>query len=86
MNFGINLMPDIMSTLHTKNISSVMIEGGRQILESFISSGLWDEARILTGHKYFGKGLAAPVLKNHTEIEQREFDKDLLQIYKNTST
>lgn len=85
MDFEKNLLPDIMSILHTKNIGSVIIEGGCQMLESFISNGLWDEARILTGHKYFEKGLAAPALKNHTEIERREFDKDLLQIYKNTS-
>jgi len=85
MDFGKNLLPDILHILYTKNISSVIIEGGRQILESFINSGLWDEARILTGHKYFIKGLAAPVLKDGAETERREFDKDLLQIYKNTT-
>jgi len=74
-----------MRILFEKNISSVIIEGGRQILESFISSGLWDEARILTGNKMFGKGLQAPVLKTGTEISRQEFDKDLVQIFKNST-
>lgn len=83
LGFGENLLTDILAKLHKKNISSLMIEGGRQILESFISSGLWDEARILTGDKLFEKGLPAPVLKARTEIGRKEFDKDLLQIFIN---
>jgi len=85
LDFKNELLKNIMRILFEKNISSVIIEGGRQILESFISSGLWDEARILTGNKMFGKGLQAPVLKTGTEISRQEFDKDLVQIFKNNT-
>ena len=40
----------------------MIIEGGRELLQSFIDTGVWDEARILTGNKSFGKGLSAPVI------------------------
>jgi len=83
LDFDKDLLKNILNGLFEKNISSVMIEGGRQILESFISSGLWDEARVLIGNKMFGKGLPAPVLKAKTEIGRKEFDKDLMQIFKN---
>lgn len=41
---------------------SVIIEGGKKTLELFIRENLWDEARVLTGNSYFGKGLQAPQL------------------------
>lgn len=86
LDFDENLLNNILKTLFDKNNSSVMIEGGRQILESFINSGLWDEARVLTGNKTFGKGLPAPALNNAKEIEHRSFNKDFMQIYINTSS
>ena len=43
-------------------LQSVIIEGGKKTLELFIHENLWDEARILTGNSYFGKGLRAPQL------------------------
>ena len=81
LDFDELLLNNILKTLFEKNICSVMIEGGRQILESFISSGIWDEARVLTGNKMFGKGLPAPVLKGAHENERKEYDKDLMQIF-----
>lgn len=83
IDFGQEMVKAILQELHRRNIGSVMIEGGRQMLETFISIGLWDEARILTGNKFFGKGLSAPVLTGGTLVETTEFDKDLLQILKN---
>ncbi|MPM12730.1 Riboflavin biosynthesis protein RibD [bioreactor metagenome] len=83
IDFGQEMVKATLHELHRRNIGSVMIEGGRQMLETFISSGLWDEARVLTGNKLFGNGLSAPVLAGETVIETTEFDKDLLQIFKN---
>ena len=43
-------------------LQSVIIEGGKKTLELFIRENFWDEARVLTGNSYFGKGLSAPQL------------------------
>ena len=48
--------------LYDTGIQSVIIEGGAQVLNQFISNGLWDEARIFYGNKNFMKGIKAPVL------------------------
>jgi diaminohydroxyphosphoribosylaminopyrimidine deaminase/5-amino-6-(5-phosphoribosylamino)uracil reductase len=48
----------------------VLVEGGASVLQSFIESGLWDEARIITGDKELGLGLVAPKLplaQHHSE-------------------
>lgn len=50
----------IFEILYEQNIQSVIIEGGKKVLESFINSGLWDEARILIGTENFREGLKAP--------------------------
>ena len=42
-----------------------MVEGGGQLLQSFIDADLWDEARILTSNTPLKQGVKAPVLSNH---------------------
>lgn len=73
----------ILSVLHQKNIQSVIVEGGKQILEQFIASNLWDEARVLIGENVFLEGLAAPLL-NESLVRSIELGKDRLNCYKNT--
>jgi diaminohydroxyphosphoribosylaminopyrimidine deaminase/5-amino-6-(5-phosphoribosylamino)uracil reductase len=50
----------ISDYLFSNNIQSLLIEGGAQVLGHFISSGLWDEARIFYGEEYFKSGIKAP--------------------------
>jgi diaminohydroxyphosphoribosylaminopyrimidine deaminase / 5-amino-6-(5-phosphoribosylamino)uracil reductase len=52
----------IADYLYNKGIQSLLIEGGAEILNHFISTGLWDEARVFTGKINFGAGLRAPVM------------------------
>ncbi|MEI8203686.1 MAG: bifunctional diaminohydroxyphosphoribosylaminopyrimidine deaminase/5-amino-6-(5-phosphoribosylamino)uracil reductase RibD [Bacteroidota bacterium] len=67
---------NILEVLYKKNIQSVIIEGGKNTLEMFIRSGLWDEALILVGNKTFGRGLQAPVIQNTAKyIEDVQGDK-----------
>ena len=63
INFNDNPLRQILDYLYETKITSVIIEGGKELLQSFIEQGLWDEARILTGNKYFDKGLKAPEIK-----------------------
>ena len=52
---------DILEDLHRRNIQSVIIEGGSFLLNKFLSSELWDEARVFTSSNKFGSGIAAPI-------------------------
>ena len=44
------------------DISSILVEGGAQTLNTFISQNLWDEARIIQSANRIGSGLKAPVI------------------------
>jgi len=55
-----NLANQMLKVLHKHNIQSVIIEGGRQTLQTFIDEDLWDEARIFIGNKNFQNGIKAP--------------------------
>jgi diaminohydroxyphosphoribosylaminopyrimidine deaminase/5-amino-6-(5-phosphoribosylamino)uracil reductase len=58
--FDEELPQHISDELYRRKISSLFIEGGARLLQSFIDAGLWDEARIFTVNKYFGDGIKAP--------------------------
>lgn len=60
-NFNESLVPQILDILYRNEIQSVIVEGGAQTLNSFISLGLWDEARIFTNSRLtIGNGIKAP--------------------------
>ncbi len=46
-----------------RGIQSIMVEGGLMTHQLFIDAGLWDEARVFTSSRNFGKGIPAPKLK-----------------------
>ena len=39
-----------LEVLHAHNIQSLIVEGGRKTLDSFLAQGLWDEIRVETNH------------------------------------
>lgn len=53
---------EAVRVLYNLNIHSVIIEGGKNTLEKFLTADLWDEARILVGNQQWGRGLPAPKL------------------------
>jgi diaminohydroxyphosphoribosylaminopyrimidine deaminase / 5-amino-6-(5-phosphoribosylamino)uracil reductase len=70
--------------LYSKEIQSVIIEGGAQVLNHYISIGLWDEARIFKGTKNFIKGIEAPVIKGKIQ-SMTKFSSSELQVILNES-
>ena len=60
IDYSKSVLPQVMTILYEKEIISLIVEGGRETLQSFIDSGLWDEARVFTGSIEFKKGVAAP--------------------------
>lgn len=53
-------IPTLLSVLFDKKIQSLIVEGGRQVLDAFLASGLYDEVRILQSPQVLGDGLKAP--------------------------
>lgn len=66
-----NLAPSLLKELHSRNIQSIIIEGGAQTLNTFIEAKVWDEARVFTSKKILEKGIQSPLIQsviNHSEI------------------
>lgn len=59
---GANVAERIVKTLHKAGIQSVLIEGGAKTLQTFISSGLYDQIRREVSEMEMGKGVPAPKL------------------------
>lgn len=59
----------LLKELFARNIQSLIVEGGTQLLQSFIDSNLWDEARIETTPIQLCRGVKAPTIQG-MEIEQ----------------
>lgn len=55
----------LVEQLRKEGITSLMVEGGAALLESFIREGLYDEIRIETSPVVLGTGLRAPSLPPH---------------------
>jgi diaminohydroxyphosphoribosylaminopyrimidine deaminase/5-amino-6-(5-phosphoribosylamino)uracil reductase len=82
INFESEVETQILKYLFQKNILSVIIEGGRKTLESFIGKNLWDEVFRFVGNKQFEKGIPAPKIEG-TLVQTENFDNDKLFIYRN---
>lgn len=51
----------MLEELQRRDVRSVLVEGGAQLLGHFIARGLWNEARVITGTARFNGGTHAPV-------------------------
>ena len=79
-------MRDIMHTLYSNGIRSILIEGGSIILNNIINQGLWDEARIFISIKKLHKGIKGPQI-NHAEkkYKLKNIGKDKLILISNNT-
>ena len=55
-------LDEVMQVLFDRKIQSLIVEGGRHILDAFISEGLYDEVRIFRSQAVLGSGLPAPAI------------------------
>ena len=71
---------DILNSLYQNGIQSVLVEGGSQTLQSFIDTGLWDEACIIIGQVEFNTGTKAPDIVYKTIRTERLFGDTILSV------
>ncbi len=79
VNFNF-LHAELLKVLYQKNIQSVIIEGGKQTLQSFINLNLWDEARVFIGETTLINGITCPVI-NVKPQSKVTFSNDVLTWY-----
>ena len=62
LDFSRPVLPQLMDCLYERNVQSLMVEGGKATLDSFIEEGLCDEIRVETSPTITGGGTPAPHL------------------------
>ncbi|MFY0254022.1 bifunctional diaminohydroxyphosphoribosylaminopyrimidine deaminase/5-amino-6-(5-phosphoribosylamino)uracil reductase RibD [Chitinophaga sp. 30R24] len=82
VDFQQALLPQLLHQLHQRQVQSILVEGGSYLLQQFIETGLWDEARVITGATVLPEGLAAPVLTKAVKIHRLELAGDYIDFYK----
>ena len=83
LDFSQNIIPQILSDLFDKKITSVIIEGGKQLLDGFIALNLWNEARVFIANTvFFKEGIEAPVV-HKTLVSRQNIENDNLLVYTN---
>lgn len=76
-----NLPQQLCDFTYSKQLNSIIVEGGQFTLQQFINQDLWDEARIFTGQTTFGEGLLAPSISGKEKICQQLLSDTLSVIY-----
>lgn len=82
LDFSLPLLPQLLEVLHQRQIQSVLVEGGANLLQQFLDTGYWDEIRVITGQQTeLLNGLRAPVPHNHVHGNTEMLDGDTITTY-----
>ena len=82
IDFDGNVAQQMAAVLYRHNLQSVIVEGGRQTLQTFIDFNIWDEARVFVGQAVIENGTEAPVVKT-ANAETHMIGGDKLLIFWN---
>jgi diaminohydroxyphosphoribosylaminopyrimidine deaminase/5-amino-6-(5-phosphoribosylamino)uracil reductase len=79
-----SLIESIQAALYDLRTQSVLVEGGAQLLQSFIDAGAWDEARIITNNDLvIDGGVHSPVLSSGILHQGSQLQNDSIHIFRN---
>ena len=73
--FDASLPSTICGILFNNKIQSVIIEGGRQTIQTFIDTNFWDEARVFISNFNFNNGIKAPILNGNYTVSKIKEDQ-----------
>lgn len=67
-----DILPQLMQTLYERNLQSLLVEGGRELLQSFINAGLWDEVFIEKCPQLLHSGVKSPEMSPNLPYSLRQ--------------
>ena len=78
-----SIVAQLLKALYQLKIQSVLVEGGTQLLQSFIDEDYWDEAILITNTSLLIQdGIQAPMLKKAEKISSEKIYTDMVDHYK----
>lgn len=78
-----NILEAMLGFCYKNKIQSILVEGGKMLLESFLKRDLWDECRVITNVNLFvGTGVKAPQLPaSKSRISHQTLGNDTINIF-----
>lgn len=74
----------ILEIAYREQLQSILVEGGAQLLQSFINAGLWDEARVISHPTLtIHKGVPAPVFNLSAPVQTKHTASDSILYFTN---
>lgn len=83
VDFDEKMLRNVLREISDRNIHSVLVEGGPQLLRSFIRESLWDEAQVEIADFCSNEGIEAPVIEAIPD-DTEQIDGHLVIKYLNT--
>lgn len=75
-----------LAELKNRNIGTILVEGGYQVLQTFINAGLWDEAMVINCPLHLENGIKAPELKHAKLSQSNVLENDVWHYFLNLNT
>lgn len=77
-----NVLQEINKACYYLGLQSIIIEGGKKLLQSYIENNLWDEARIITNVELIiDNGIPAPIFNSHQILSSEKYASDVIRYY-----
>ncbi len=88
MDANKSFLQNLMDVCLEHKLSSLLVEGGSQLLQTFIDAQLWDEARVIVNEQMEIEtgGIEAPILQNELLKETFSMQTDRISIYEHKLT
>ncbi|KXK39930.1 MAG: bifunctional diaminohydroxyphosphoribosylaminopyrimidine deaminase/5-amino-6-(5-phosphoribosylamino)uracil reductase RibD [Saprospiraceae bacterium] len=83
LNIGKEDIKEMMKMIFNLGISSIIVEGGAEVLNSFVNAGLWHQAVVIRTRQDLGTGLKAPNVSGKLLANMQLKDDEIMYI-KNT--
>ena len=81
-----NMLQQVMQVSYEKGLQSILVEGGAQLLRSFINMGLWDEIRVIRNSQVKNiNGVESPEFTNQVLTKKETIHSDIIYYYSNNT-
>ena len=82
LDFSTLILPQMMEVLFARNIQSLLVEGGSQLLQSFLDENMWDEIFVEEAPFILQDGVKAPIPPADCCIETTPYFGRIITRYK----
>lgn len=73
LDFSNGIIPQILAFMHSRKLNSLLVEGGAELLRSFMDAGLWDIIRVEVNPALsVNEGVAAPAFPLSVPVREEQ--------------